>query len=509
CNGAFLFLLYSGNDGRCRLGHIRESHFIFLSAHEGNKNVDLVGQFVSLFSYRLLLHPLKRYPGPLLAKLTDAYAGFYAGTMSIHLQNAPGPFEVWPCPTPWPQQAHLQLYTSRVYGVFNVVDKTLHRFKRRLIGKALSDHSMKIFEPTMLEQIRTFLQALRITSSSTSSIAPASVGPIPLNMTPLVKRLTFDIVGLLAFGNNLKTQTEPTHRPLVDAQTAGNHRSNMFLQFPFLYKIKIFPLLELFARDQVVAYYNSIEKMIAARVAEPKHVRHDLYSLIVDEMNPNGEYLKGSEIWAEGAFFLPAGADTISGCLCAALFYLSRYPRVYTRLAQEICSSFASGETIRGGPEMAACKYLRATIDETLRISPPAPGTLWRELSDPVEKQGPPPGDYFPNPYEFIPERWLDEGYGFHAVEKATVYDAFVPFSAGSRGCAGKAMAYAQCSLVLASILWYFDFETAPGEQGRLGGGSPEMGSGRERENEFQTYDTASSAHDGPMLVFSPRADLM
>ncbi|KAK8010046.1 cytochrome p450 family protein [Apiospora arundinis] len=312
---------------------------------------------------------------------------------------------------------------------------------------------------------------------------------------------------------------------------AGNHRSNMFLQFPFLYKTKIFTFLEMFARDQVLAYYGSIEKMIAARVAESKHVRHDLYSLIVDEMNPQGEYLKDSEIWAEAAFFLPAGADTISACMCAALFYLSRYPGAYAKLAQEVRSSFASGDDIKGGPELAGCKYLRATIDETLRISPPAPGTLWRELSDAVEKRGPPmvvdghvipPGiqvgvntysilhnpEYFPNPFEFVPERWLEEAQGSDdAAAKATAHDAFVPFSTGARGCAGKAMAYAQCSLVLASILWYFDFEAAAGDPGKLGGGGPAMGSGRERENEYQLYDAASAAHDGPMLVFTPRVD--
>lgn len=374
---------------------------------------------------------------------------------------------------------------------------------------------MRIFEPVMQEQIDVFLQLLLSSCSSTEAT--------PVNMTTNLKRLTFDTSALLAFGHNLRTQTDPKHRPLIAAQTAGNHRSNIFLQFPFLYRTKIFSLLELFASDQVLAYYHSIESLIAARVAEPKHVRHDLYSLVVDEINPNGHYLKDSEIWAEAAFFLPAGADTTSALLCAALFYLSRNHTAYTKLAHEIRTSFNAGNDIRLGPKLSGSKYLRATIDETLRISPPAPGTMWRELPStdkrPLVIDGHviPPGvqvgvnnyailhnqEYFPDPFKFEPDRWLASDQGGFTL------DAFVPFSIGTRGCAGKAMAYSQTSLVLARVLWYFDFEPAPGPLGKVGEGGPALGEGREREDEFQLYDAASATHDGPILVFKPRGDVI
>ena len=380
---------------------------------------------------------------------------------------------------------------------------------------------MRIFEPVMKEQIGILLQLLLSSSSPDQT---------PVNMTTSVKRLTFDIVGLLAFGRNLKTQTESNYRSLITAQTAGNHRSNIFLQFPFLYKIKIFPFLELFASDQVLAYYHAIESMIAARMAEPKHVRHDLYSLIVDKMGPDGDCLKESEIWAEAAFFLPAGADTTSGLLCAALFYLSKNSGPYTKLAREIRSTFNSADDIKIGPKLAGCKYLRATIDETLRISPPAAGTLWRELCTtdkddeiPLVVDGHviPRGvqvgvstysihhneEYFPDPFRFLPERWLDSETS--TPQSKITQDAFVPFSVGTRSCAGKAMAYEQSSLVLASIFWYFDFKAAPGELGRVGGGSPALGKGRERSDEFQIYDVASAKHDGPVLSFHPRDDVL
>ncbi|KAK8022408.1 cytochrome P450 [Apiospora rasikravindrae] len=83
---------------------------------------------------------------------------------------------------------------------------------------------------------------------------------------PLVKRLTLDIIGLLVF---------------------------------------LFSFLELFARDQVFAYYNSSEKMVTTKVVEPKPIRHNLYSVIVDEINPHSNYLKDSETQAEATLFSP------------------------------------------------------------------------------------------------------------------------------------------------------------------------------------------------------------
>lgn len=70
--------------------------------------------------------------------------------------------------------------------------------------------------------------------------------------------------------------------------------------------------------------------------------------------------------------------------------------------------------------------------------------------------------EYFTELYTFKPERWLDE----NEAQVARMRSAFVPFSIGTRSCAGKAMAYLKSSLVIAKTLWNFDFEAAPVELG-------------------------------------------
>lgn len=82
---------------------------------------------------------------------------------------------------------------------------------------------------------------------------------------------------------------------------------------------------------------------------------------------------------------------------------------------------------------------------------------------------------------------------------------AFIPFSLGDRGCAGKAVAYLEISLAVAKTLWYLDFEKAPGAAGELGGGGPGAGEGRRRLDEYQLYDSFMAAQEGPNLIFRPR----
>ncbi|RYP29952.1 hypothetical protein DL767_006485 [Monosporascus sp. MG133] len=325
-------------------------------------------------------------------------------------------------------------------------------------------------------------------------------------MTEQTRRLGLDIAGLLAFGYDLRLQSDDENRFMLTVLDGGTFASSVFLHYPTARKARfgylmMLPLLKL-------------------------HARHDLYSFVADVLDAGSGGLRQSELWAEANLFLTAAGDTGKTAMSATFFYLCRNPEAYQKLADEIRSNFESGSKIRGAA-LASCHYLRACIDEALRMSPPAPGILWRELAP--EESGDqsfivdghviPDGtlvgvntyslhhneEYFPNSFTYSPERWLAPSITPEA--KKLMRDAFAPFSTGPRGCAGKAMAYLQISLVLAKTLWYFDFEAAPGKLGEIGAGKPEMGTGRERPGEFQLEDTFGSSHDGPYLTFKPRGD--
>ncbi|KAI0965086.1 cytochrome P450 [Xylaria arbuscula] len=493
----------------------------------------LFSYFTVVIGYRIFLHPLRNYPGPLVAKVSDVYGGRHAIGMQLHLRTFLDLKKYGPVIRHGPNklvfssaEALHDIYNnervtkSHVYeltitsgnpSIFNALDRRVHRNKRRLIGQAITDKAMRSFEPTMVEQINIFIDQLSL----------AAQGPAPVNMTDMMKRLGADIVGYLAFGYALNLQTDPTYRFILRGLAAGSYQNNSYMQFPLLKKLGLHHLLLIVGGSQRKKYRQMLQKMIISRLSQEKHARSDLYSFVADHLDVPANGITTSELWSEAIFFFPAG-DTVTTVMSALFFYLSRNRDVYDKLATEIRQTFASDAEIRGGAKLSSCRYLRACIDEALRISPPVTGTLWRELY-PDEQGKPfivdghviPSGTqvgvniyalhhnekYFSEPFTFRPERWLIEDQS--ALKR--MHSAFGAFLLGPRGCAGKPMAYLEASLVIAKTIWNFDFEISPGKEGELGAGIPGRKDGRNRAGEFQLYDNFGSRHDGPNLTLRAR----
>ncbi|KAK6844180.1 cytochrome P450 [Apiospora arundinis] len=404
-------------------------------------------------------------------------------------------------------------------SILNAIDKDQHRRKRKFIGLALTERSLRSFEPTMSMQVDIFLRQL-LRSSEQREI---------VNLSPRCQRLGLDIIGLLSFGYHFNTQTEESHRFLQEVIDNMSWRINMYMAFPFIKPLE--SVFMLCGAPKLLKFHRLVTDMIKKRMSEGKDARHDLYSVLADHVGKNQEGLYKGELWPEAILFIMAGGSTTAAALSAAFFYLAHNPKVYDKLATEIRSTFKSGRDIHSGEDLRSCKYLRACIDETLRMSPAATVISWRQI-DPKDTSGEPwivdghvipPGtqvgvpfyslfhneEYFPDSFTWKPERWSDPPGNQSEEEsaaRAAMHNAFHPFQAGDRSCLGKPMAYLEASLTLARTLWYFDFETAPGVPGLVGAGTEGKTDGRGRPNEFQLYDIFVAGHDGPNLVFKPRA---
>lgn len=217
---------------------------------------------------------------------------------------------------------------------------------------------------------------------------------------------------------------------------------------------------------------------------------------------------------------------TTATAMSATFFYLAQSPACYAKLAAEIRSTFDSAGEIRPGQQLASCKYLRACIDESMRLAPPSLFLSWRELdaNEPepfiVDGHVVPRGtqvavsiysilhneEYFPDSFNFLPERWLDsptdDGQdGARNTARSNMRKAFVPFSLGDRACAGRSMAYMEATITLARTLWFFDFEATGKKK------TAEKSQRHQLPEEYQLGDIFVTSHDGPSLRFQTRGE--
>ena len=150
-------------------------------------------------------------------------------------------------------------------------------------------------------------------------------------------------------------------------------------------------LLDMSLPKNVKAYFNFIEECLKERIKEeqavqsgkvdPDKVRKDMFHYIFQSKDPETGNMgyRHEELFCESDLLIIAGSDTTSTVFAAMFFYLTRNPRVYDKLMTEIRTTFTNAEEIRSGAKLTSCRYLRAFIDEALRMNPPVPAELARE----------------------------------------------------------------------------------------------------------------------------------
>jgi len=152
---------------------------------------------------------------------------------------------------------------------------------------------------------------------------------------------------------------------------------------------------------------------------------------------------------------------------------LSKNPEKEAKLVEEIEVTLNGvSPTFENTKNM---KYLKAVLDETLRLYPPVPLEKKSTLNDDNLPNGIfiPKGtdimwnlygmgrmeEFYEDPLSFKPERWVET-----EPKKVPIKsNAFIPFLFGPRTCLGQKMAYTQAKVVLCSLLQDFRFQHVTG----------------------------------------------
>ncbi|TVY86296.1 Cytochrome P450 monooxygenase [Lachnellula willkommii] len=432
-------------------------------------------------------------------------------------------------------------------NTLDTIDKALHAKKRRVLNNVFSDNAVRSAETFVIKHVDRWCDLL------VDNLKPGEWTE-PKNAAHLTDFLVFDILGDLAFGRSFESK-EPGPNPLK----AIPHSIASFVKFMypvsphnsitqppipqeqkganFAQDNKITDcldiLLERIKTPETARFEDFVQASVAERTEQEQRFqkeriqgqepRKDMFHYLFQARDPDtgGPAYTSNQLFSEATLLTIAGTDTTSTAMCAIFFYLAHNPRVYKKLTREVREKFGSAHEIVGGLKLASCQYLRACIDESLRVAPPVLPELSREVLPgglSIDGAFVPEGvqvgtsgwslmhhdEVFGDPWVYRPERWIvDEESGVTAGDVSRAQMAFHPFSIGVGNCVGRNLAMQELLVTVGRLLYRMDIRVPVGDS--LGAGSEELGWGRRGKRTYQIRDAYVAVKDGPMLQFKRR----
>lgn len=283
-------------------------------------------------------------------------------------------------------------------------------------------------------------------------------------------------------------------------------------------------LLKQNMKDYTTFTETTVDNRIAAH-KEGKRAegdRKDMFYFLLTAIDPDTKrpaYSTRNKLLSESRLLIIAGSDTSSTVMTSVFFYLAHNTRTLAKLKHEVRSTFAKSSDIKIGSKLSGCKYLRACIDESLRMTHPVPSEMSRVVLPGgaiIDGTFYPPGTIvgctgwsmgrdergYGDAHTFRPERWIADEYHSEADIRKLRMD-FHPFSMGRMNCAGQNLALLELTMTVAKTVWATEFRLAPGFT--VGEGDPSLGWGQRNQGEYMVTDAYLCSKDGPMLQFRPR----
>ncbi|KAF4556756.1 Cytochrome P450-like protein 51 [Elsinoe fawcettii] len=511
-----------------------------MSINTANLTVILTGLVVVSAVAGLLLrvvqtisfHPLSKCPGPFTAKLTDLWAAYHGwrgdlahvlhslheqhgtfvrfGPNRISVRSAEGLEKIYgfKANTLKSRKWYANFAADPRHPATNTeVDPSIHKRKRAFLNKGFTSTNMQLLNPKILEVVENWKRHCIVPKSGEEDDWSE-----PRDMANWSVYLTNDVMGAVVFSKSFQLSESEEHRWLARAVPLSTRSKYASCFAPWLITNQLdrylYPSLtswRLKLRSFSIAQLN-------ARVARKDDKSlHDFFRYLLEAKDPaTGEVLDARTLGSESNLLVGAGGDTTSTAIAATFFFLCRNSAALARLTSELHSTFSTTDAIVPGPTLDDCKYLRACIDEAMRLAPPAPSPLMREVQEgglTIDDQFIPQGteiavttfamhrdpEHFPEPLEYKPERWVPSLSSEEETKKAK--EAFAPFSMGARQCIGMRLAYLEAMVTIGRVVWEYDIRSAKGME-KIGEDSDGL---------YKLIDSFGTEKVGPRVEFKRR----
>jgi len=405
--------------------------------------------------YRIFFHPLSRIPGPLLPKITSLWLHYHAyvgdEASVIHRLHATyGPYvRVSPHEVDISDADAIQpIYVSKggfpkadcyanfdIDGhktIFSTTDHEHRAARAKAVVPLFSTKALRENENAIWGCVDRMIERLVLESKSKK----------PVNVLNLTRSLAVDAVSTHLFRENYDGVSEQGPTLSVSAFVDAFVAVGRFFYLPNI----VFVWLEWAITkwqpdretdDSMMIVDKFVGNLVAGTPAKSSTFPGRLLAAGMSD----------SEVKAQCKDLVFAGTDSTGMNLATIMRCLSVYPEKYDRLKREVNDNIARGSNMQ---EAQSLPYLNAVVKEALRISManptrlphvvPAGGWTFKDIHFP-------PGsivgcagyelhlnaNVFPDPTNFVPERWLD------ATEEMSKY--WFAFGAGSRACIARNLA--------------------------------------------------------------------
>ncbi|XP_071976551.1 cytochrome P450 2K6-like isoform X2 [Engystomops pustulosus] len=339
---------------------------------------------------------------------------------------------------------------------------------RRFTLSTLRDFGMgkKSVEVKIQEELHPYIESFK------------SYNGKPFNTHILTNSAISNIICSIVFGKRFEYD-DPTFEKLIrmldeNAKLVGTPKVMLFNYYPFIGSI--FGLQNKVAqniKDLHSFILKCIKKCRQEFDANDIGGYIDAYLMKQEQESTKTEtYFDEQNLLASVLDLFAAGTETTSTTIRWGILLMMKYPEIQKKVQDEIKTHIKPGQlpTIEDRRKMP---YTDAVVHEVQRFANIVPLNLSRAPPTDINFRGyciPKGTEVIPSltsvlfdktqwetPYEFNPNHFLDKD------GKFVRNDAFMPFSAGRRACAGESLAKMEVFLFFTGLLQAFTFYPPPG----------------------------------------------
>ncbi|KAL5998310.1 hypothetical protein ACLOJK_009250 [Asimina triloba] len=338
--------------------------------------------------------------------------------------------------------------------------------RKLLVRELLNAKTVKSFRSLREAEVEKMFSAIRASSPSSQ----------PIDLKEILITLTNNVACIAAFGRSYLDGSEQEKKKLMEVIDEGMYvLSRFFIEdfVPWMWWVDVagglYAKLEKSFGDLDEFYERVIQDHLDAMTQETEP--QDFLGIFLRDMkhyNLAREHIKGVMM-----NILFGATDTSAAVVSWGMAELLRSPRALKKCQEEVRRIVGKKGRV-DEDDLPQLEYLKAVVKESFRLHPPGPLSIPRECTQKCKVGGYDvlPGtmlivanwaigrdpEAWDDPNEFLPERFLNTSIDFKGQDFG-----LVPFGSGRRGCPGIQFAAATIEIVLANLLYSFDWEPPGG----------------------------------------------